>query len=305
VAKRKKKKAKKNNRSRLGLCLSLIGVMVFILWVIFQPAKHEVSEKKVMPEDARPGSPEGSRAPDTSFNRHLRIAILIDDIGQDLKPLDELLRLDAPIAFSVLPFRSHSVKAARKIHEAGREVLLHLPMEPLDYPERDPGEGALLNAMSDQEIRSQVEKDLKAVPFARGVNNHMGSRFMQDGKKLRVLFGKLRERDLYFIDSLTTASSRAAEVADETTVQFASREIFIDHAVDREMVFRNLRGLLKKKGRRQSFLVIGHPYPETIQALKTYLPRLQSAGVEVISPSQLIKENGTPRPAGHARSQRG
>jgi hypothetical protein len=305
VARRKRKKAKKNHRSRLGLCLFLIGLTVFILWVMFQPAKRDLSETKVMPEDTRPGAAERSRAPETPVPRHLRIAILIDDIGQDLKPLDELLRLDAPIAFSVLPFRSHSVTAARKIHEAGREVLLHLPMEPLDYPERDPGEGAILTAMSDREIRSQVEKDLKAVPFARGVNNHMGSRFMQDGKKLRVLFGKLRERDLYFIDSLTTASSRAAEVADETAVPFASREVFIDHAVDRDIVFRNLEGLLKKQGRRQSFLVIGHPYPETIQALKTYLPRLRSAGVEVIPLSRLIKENGKPRSSGHTRSQRG
>jgi hypothetical protein len=239
---------------------------------MFQPAKRDLSETKVMPHNTRSGSAGGARAPETTVPRHLKIAILIDDIGQDLKSLDELLRLDAPIAFSVLPFRSHSVTAARKIHEAGREVLLHLPMEPLDDPERDPGEGVILTAMGDQEIRLQAEKDLKAVPFVRGVNNHMGSRFMQDGKKLRVLFGKLREKDLYFIDGLTTASSRGAEAADETAVPFASREVFIDHAVDRDRVFRNLGGLLQKKGRRQSILVIGHPYPETVQALKTYLP---------------------------------
>jgi len=298
VAKRKRKKATKNNHARLGFCLFLLGLVVFILWVAYPPVPYEGSEKKVPSEEKPPLS-------DAPSPRHLKIAILIDDIGQDLKPLDELLRLDAPIAFSVLPFCSHSIGAARKIHRAGREVLLHLPMEPLEYPERDPGKGVLLISMNEREMRSQVEEDLRAVPFVRGVNNHMGSRLMQDRQKLKVLFSKLRERGLYFIDSLTTADSKAAEVAGETGVPFASREVFIDHARDREMVFRNMKDLLKKKGQRQSLLVIGHPYPETIQALKTFLPRLQSAGVEVISLSELITRNGNARPPGHARSQRG
>jgi polysaccharide deacetylase 2 family uncharacterized protein YibQ len=305
VAKRKIKKAKKNNDAPLGLCLFLLGLMALILWAVYQPQEYEGPEKKVTSEETRPGLPERPPVSDAPSPRHLKIAILIDDIGQDLKPLDELLRLDAPIAFSVLPFCSHSVRAARRIHEAGREVLLHLPMEPLDYPERDPGKGVLLLSMNEREMRSQVEEDLRAVPFVRGVNNHMGSRFMQDRKKLKVLFRELRARDLYFIDSLTTADSKAAEVADETGVQFASREVFIDHARDRGMVFRNLKDLLKKKGQRQNLLVIGHPYPETIQALKAFLPRLRSAGVEVISLSEFVTRNGNSHPPGHARSPRG
>lgn len=305
MAKRKKKKTRKKTRFRPGFFLPLLGLAILILWVIFQPAKHEVPENKTMPEDARRVSPEGPRAPEAPVPRHLKIAILIDDIGQDLKPLDELLRIDAPIAFSILPFRNHSVAAARKIHEKGREVLLHLPMEPLDYPERNPGEGALLTAMNEREIRSQVEKDLMAVPFACGVNNHMGSRFMQDGKKLKVLFGIIRDRDLYFIDSVTTASSRAAEIADETAVRFASRNFFIDHAADKNRVFRNLEGLLKKKGNGESLLVIGHPYPETIQALKTYLPRLRAKGFEFIPLPRLIHENGASRAVRQTPSQRG
>ncbi len=305
MAKRKRKKAKKNNHAWLGLSLFLLGLMVFILWAVYQPQEYEGPGKKVTPEETRPGSSERPPASDAPLPRHLKVAILIDDIGQDLKPLDELLRLDAPIAFSVLPFCSHSVRAARRIHEAGREVLLHLPMEPLDHPERNPGKGALLISMNEREMRSQLEEDLRAVPFVRGVNNHMGSRFMQDRKKLGVLFSELRKRDLYFIDSLTTADSKAAEVAGETGVKFASREVFIDHARDREMVFRNMKDLLKKKGQRQDLLIIGHPYPETIQALKTFLPRLRSAGVEVISLSELITRNGNGRPPGHARSRRG
>jgi len=305
VAKRKRKKAKKNNHDRLGFCLFLLGLTVLILWAVYQPKEYEGPEKTATSREARPGSPVRPPTPDTPSPRHLKIAILIDDIGQDLKPLDELLRLDAPIAFSVLPFCSHSLRAASKIHKTGREVLLHLPMEPLEYPERDPGKGALLISMSEREIRSQVEEDLRAIPFARGVNNHMGSRFMQDRQKLKGLFRKLRERDLFFIDSLTTADSKAAEVADETGVQFASREVFIDHARDREMVFRNMQDLLDKKGQRQSLLVIGHPYPETIQALKTFLPRLRSAGVEVISLSEFINGNGKARRMGHTQSQRG
>jgi len=305
VAKRKRKKARKNHRARLGFCLFLIGLTGLILWAVHQPQENKGPGKKASSREARSDSTARAPVPDAPSHRHLKIAILIDDIGQDLKPLDELLRLDAPIAFSVLPFCSHSVRAATRIHKASGEVLLHLPMEPLDYPERDPGEGALLTVMSDGEIRSRLKENLRAIPFARGVNNHMGSRFMQDRRKLRVLFGELRERDLFFIDSLTTADSQAAGVAAETGLRFASRGIFIDHALDREMVFRNVESLMTKKGEGCSLLVIGHPYPETIRALKVFLPRLRSAGVEVISLSEHMNGNGKARPAGHSRSQRG
>lgn len=305
MAKKKRKKAKKNNHARLGFCLFLLGLTGLILWVVYQPKVYKGPDKAASSREARSALPERPPIPDAPSPRHLKIAILIDDIGHDLKPLDELLRLDAPIAFSVLPFCSHSIRAASKIHKAGGEVLLHLPMEPLEYPERDPGKGALLISMSEGEIRSQLAEDLRAIPFVRGVNNHMGSRFMQDRRKLKVLFGELRERDLFFIDSLTTADSKAAGVADETGVQFAFREVFIDHALDREMVFSNMKDLLKKKGEGRSLLVIGHPYPETIRALKTFLPRLRSAGVEVISLSEHMNGNGKARTMGHSRSKRG
>ncbi len=305
MAKRKRKKAKKNQKARLGFCLFLIGLTGLILWAVHQPKEYKGSDRTASSREARPGWTERPPVPDAPSHRVLKIAILIDDIGQDLKSLDELLRLDAPIAFSILPFCSHSIRAATRIHKAGGEVLLHLPMEPLEYPERDPGKGALLVSMSDGEIRSRLKEDLSAIPFARGVNNHMGSRFMQDRRKLQVLFRELRERDLFFIDSLTTADSQAAGVAAETGLQFASRGIFIDHALDREMVFRNMEGLLKKKGEGRSLLVIGHPYPETIRALKAFLPRLRSEGVEVISLSEHMNGNGKARNAGHSRSKRG
>ena len=117
-----------------------------------------------------------------------KIAILIDDIGYDPGALRRLLAIEAPLAFSVLPRIPHSRSSAEAVHRAGREVLLHLPMEPHGYPDRNPGAGLLFASMTAREIRKTLEEDMKSVPHAEGVNNHMGSKFMEEREPLERRF---------------------------------------------------------------------------------------------------------------------
>ena len=299
MSKKKRYRGRKGSPLRPALFLVLtFGLLLFALWAQHEPT---VPGRTPSGESVRgiqgPTAAKPPKAPADTRERP-KIAILIDDIGQDLKPLDALLRLDAPIAFAVLPFCRHSAEAAGRIQAAGREVLLHLPMEPQDFPERDPGKGALLLSMSDGEIREQLERNLRAVPFIRGVNNHMGSRFMEDRDKLRVVFEALGERHLFFVDSRTTASSRAAEAAAETGIAFAARAVFIDADRDRGSIVENVTGLAGRRGDGTRLIVIGHPYPETIAALKVALPRLRSEGVDIVEISGLIRSNGPRRHTG-------
>lgn len=222
----------------------------------------------------------------------LKIAILIDDIGYDFKVLNELITMDAPLTFAVLPHYPHSRDAARTLHEKSKEILLHLPMEPHAYPDEQPGAGALLLKMSVDEIGKQVNKDIAAVPFVSGVNNHMGSRFMEDEAKLSTVFNQLKKKNLFFVDSRTTPATKAKEIATLSGVPFISRKILIDSEHNYRATLQNLIKLREMAQHENSepVLVIGHPYPETIQTLRKALPVLKAQGVLIVPVSHLVKQ---------------
>jgi len=220
------------------------------------------------------------------------VAIIIDDIGNDLAPVRELLKFDAAITFAILPFCSHTHDAAKMLHAAQREILLHLPMEPASFPREKPGNGALYTDMNNQELLSQLDKNLASVPYISGVNNHMGSKFMADGDKLRLIFERLKKNNLFFIDSRTTSDSRALAVSEKVGLPLASRRIFLDNKRDYKDIYKILVEIAQNKGSgdASSFIVIGHPYPETIRALKDALPVLRANGVAIVPASKLFKD---------------
>jgi uncharacterized protein len=248
--------------------------------------KKEQLYEKTSPVDnreERPSFPEG----ESPRSAEKKVAIIIDDIGFDLKSVKELIDIDAPIGFAVLPYSPHCGAAAEMLHGAGREILLHLPMEPLD-PEKKPGPGALYRWMGEAQIRRQVEEDLAAVPRAAGVNNHMGSAFMEDEEKLAVVFQELKNRGLYFIDSRTTPNSKAGELARKTGIRFAARKTFIDNDKNIDATMQNLLGNWEKKNSR--LVMIGHPYPSTIAALKEAVPLLKARGILIVPPAEMAEK---------------
>ncbi len=239
-----------------------------------------------------------------------KVAILIDDIGYDPGALRRLLAIEAPVAFSVLPGTPHARSSAEAIHRTGREVLLHLPMEPHGYPDRNPGSGALFASMPASQIRRVMEKDLRSVPHAEGVNNHMGSKFMEERGPLSVVFDILHERGLYFVDSVTTDSSVAGALALEKALRFATRDLFIDDTEDRTRAKTNLERLLSTRDQWDGLLLIGHPYPETVSALEEMVPRFQSQGIEIVPLSvmltrkQDLRQTQAPGPDGNGNKNR-
>jgi polysaccharide deacetylase 2 family uncharacterized protein YibQ len=255
-------------------------------------ARHhrEAATQKEPRQKPEKGSPIQGRQPPAPplTPRGQEVAIIIDDIGNDLKPLHELLKLDAPISVAVLPYCAHSVEAAETLHRTGRDILLHLPMEPQSYPGENPGRGALFVSMGDDEIRQRLEEDLKAVPHVSGINNHMGSRFMEDDAKLTVALRLIREKGLFFIDSRTTQNSRARPLARKMGVPFKSRDVFIDNTRNYKETLRILTEIPSESRKRGAVLMIGHPYPETLAALRDAIPVLKARGVQIVPASALL-----------------
>jgi uncharacterized protein len=245
------------------------------------------TKSRQKPEESVPATgPQRPGPPLTGEGR--KVAIIIDDIGHDLRPVRELLTVDAPITVAVLPYCAHSVEAANTLHRAGRDILLHLPMEPLSYPGEDPGRGALFVSMSDHEIRQRFAEDIRAVPYVSGINNHMGSRFMEDEAKLKVVLLLAREKDLFFIDSRTTQNSRARGLALKMGLPFKSRDVFIDNIRNYKDILRQLTEIPPESEGGGALLMIGHPYPETLAALRDAIPLLKDRGVQIVPASVLL-----------------
>lgn len=222
-----------------------------------------------------------------------QIAIIIDDIGNDLDPVEELLKTNLQLTFAILPLCRYSRESAELLHKAGREILLHLPMEPMSYPREKPGEGALFTDMNEKEILLQLEKNLSSVPHASGVNNHMGSKFMTDEDKLELVFNWLKKKKLFFVDSLTTSNSKASPVAQKVGLSMSSRRIFLDNNRNYQAIYKQLLEVAEKSAENNDLpvIVIGHPYPETIRAIKDAQGLLQAKGVSVVPVSRLVGDN--------------
>ncbi len=219
-----------------------------------------------------------------------KVAIIIDDMGANKKALSDLLSLKYFVTISVVPFLGYSVETADLAHKKGREVMLHLPMEPIDYPKYNPGKGALFTFMTTEEFRATLAEDLSAVPYVSGVNNHMGSSLTQDREKMEIVLAAVRERRLFFVDSRTTPKSVAYDVAVKMGVSAVERNVFLDNEANVESVKKRIIELIEKAKANGKALAICHPRPETLKALKDMEKRLTGTEVEVVPVSGLLKK---------------
>ena len=216
-------------------------------------------------------------------------AIVIDDLGNELAHAERIAAWKAPVAGAVLPGVAHSAASARALARGGKEVLLHLPMEPAGYPKVRPGPGVILRSQTDAEIVRTLEGDLDTVPGAVGVNNHMGSLATADPRVMRVVAGVLSNRGLYFLDSRTTDATVAQRTAEEASVPVVSRRVFLDDIETDEAVSKQFAELVRRAREEGSAVAIGHPYDVTLAVLEREIPKLESKGVQLVRVGDLVK----------------
>jgi len=217
-----------------------------------------------------------------------KIVLILDDVGFDHQPVDEAMTIDPNVNFSVLPNAARATQVATLLHRRGFEVLCHLPMEPEHFPRVSPGSGAVLTTMSNDEIARTTVANVEAVPFARGVNNHMGSRATADRRVMESVLAALPE-DMYFIDSRTTPASVAAAVAREMSVRAASRNTFLDDVASDAAVRHQLRALAREAEQQGIAIGIGHMYPVTVRVLRAAVPQLKREGFRFVRASQVVR----------------
>ena len=217
------------------------------------------------------------------------VAIIIDDIGYHRRNARTLARLDNNITFAVLPFSPHGEELAVELHSMGNQIMLHLPMEPVEYPHVDSGPGSLLTDMNPDELISQLKKDLDAIPYIVGVNNHMGSKLTPMSSKMNQIFTILKKRDLFFIDSITSGKTKCASSASLLKINFGQRDVFIDNIQESEYIMGQIKQLIRKAKKNGSAIGIAHPYGATAETLKKNMPWIKKK-VQLVPASTLTAQ---------------
>ncbi len=222
------------------------------------------------------------------------LAILIDDVGRDLHLLDKLQALRFRLSFAVLPGSPYAAGAQLRLREDRRryrEILLHMPMQPLDAAQMLEGAEAsetfLLTTDDPATLRAKLEAALARVPAATGINNHMGSALTAERAAMNVVMSVLRDRGLYFVDSRTNADSYASVAAQEAGVRTAMREVFLDNEVTEPAIEAQLRRAAELS-RDHPVIAIGHPSVELHAVLERRLPELHAAGVGIYPVSRML-----------------
>jgi uncharacterized protein len=223
----------------------------------------------------------------SSSQASTRLAIILDDLGNDRAAAEAIFALSFPLTVSVLPNHTHSVDIAEEAHRRGYEVMLHLPMQSVGN--ETPEAQELRPGMPATEVASIVDQMLSAVPDVAGVNNHQGSQATADQPLMAELMPVLRDRGLFYIDSRTTAATLAFDAARTSGVPAAFRNVpFLDDVAEPAAVRKQLELAFREAKAKGAAVAIGHPHPATLQALREVLPRAESHGVHLVFASDLV-----------------
>jgi polysaccharide deacetylase 2 family uncharacterized protein YibQ len=216
-----------------------------------------------------------------------KLAIVLDDLGSDRAAAEAIFAMPFPLTISVLPNHLHSVEIAEEAHRRGYQVLLHLPMQAAGNEKPEAQE--LRPGMAATDVALLVGQMLQAVPYAVGVNNHQGSEATSDRALMSELMPVLRNLQLFYVDSRTTAATVAFDTAREDGVRSAFRNVpFLDDVAEVAAVRKQLELALRGAREKGEAIAIGHPHPATLQALREVLPQAEAQGVRLVFASELV-----------------
>lgn len=204
------------------------------------------------------------------------LAVVIDDMGLDRPRSAKVVKLPGPLNLSWLPYAKDLAQQTKAAREAGHELLLHMPMEPLGHA--DPGPEALRVSLDTAEVTKRFDAALNAFPGMVGVNNHMGSRFTERRESMAPVIAALRQKGLLWLDSRTTPRSVGSALAAEQGVAHVERDVFLDNVQTVEAVRAELAKLESAAKAHGHAIAIGHPHDATIEALQGWLPGLAARG---------------------------
>ena len=215
------------------------------------------------------------------------IAIVIDDLGADGIDTRRAIALPREVSLSFLPYPDAAPEFAREGYRAGHQILVHVPMEP--DGRTDPGPNALLTSLDSATNISRLDWALSRIPGYSGINNHEGSRFTADRDALVPVIEHLAEKHVFFLDSRTSPGTEVVTLARAFGVRSAGRDVFLDDTVSPDAIATQLARVEAIAREQGVVIAIGHPHPETMDALARWTAQAASRGYELVTASEAIR----------------
>ncbi|MBD0381653.1 divergent polysaccharide deacetylase family protein [Paenibacillus sedimenti] len=217
-------------------------------------------------------------ASEETVERSKQVAIVIDDFGNNMDGTAEMLSLPIPLTVAVMPFLPSTKKDAQLAHEKGYEVLLHLPMEPQRGKKSWLGPGAITTDLSNDEIRKRVLAAIADVPYAIGINNHMGSKATADERVMKIIVEVCKDKGLMILDSRTSHKSLIGKLAEQMEVPYTENLLFFDDLYTYNHISKQMVKFKKLIHDKETSIAIGHvgpPGKKTAQVIKEAIPSIQ------------------------------
>lgn len=218
-----------------------------------------------------------------------KLAILIDDVGMNIKTTTYFKKIDKELSFATLPYLPKTKQATKILKDAGFEVILHMPMEGSNDTLNKRTQGLIKQSMTKKEIFDKFDGSIEEVGEVRGFNNHMGSRFTNDSKKMRSLLSYAKKKGMFFIDSNTNSKKEGYKIAKELDILTYYTSYFIDNSHRKEDIMRAIKVSVKLAVEKEKVLVIGHYRRETAEAIYEMLDYIEDQGVELVSISEMLE----------------
>jgi uncharacterized protein len=276
-------------RAALGGCAALAGLLLIAAYAQ-KPALPPAKSMARLSMPARPADPAvrtvAAVAPEAADNP--RIAIVIDDLGLNRASTERAVALAAPVTLAFMAYAEDLPRQADVAQRAGHELLLHVPMEPLDRAV-DMGRNGLAARLGRDEILRRLRWDLDRFAGYVGINNHMGSRFTADAGGMTVVLEELKSRGLFFLDSRTTPATVGARLAQGMGLAFAERDVFLDDEPSAAAIAVRLQKLEATARRNGTAIAIGHPHEATLAALGPWIASLQQKGLGLVPVSEIVR----------------
>jgi polysaccharide deacetylase 2 family uncharacterized protein YibQ len=250
-----------------------------------EPAVPKKAEKKLAKKEPKKHAESMVAGP---LEKDVLIAVVIDDLGMDVKQAREVLALPGKVTLAVMPGLPQSRQVADLATQNNRDVLIHLPME---YRGKNgkPAPGMLRSDMTPMEFLTTVSDDVESVPGAVGINNHEGSSLTENKEAMKFLMAELKARNLMFLDSFTSPKSVAYATAKEFGLRSARRDVFLDNNSDDPASIRTQLDELVEVARKNGKAIgIGHPHPATISELRKWLAEADGQGVKIVPISRIV-----------------
>lgn len=218
-----------------------------------------------------------------------QLAVIIDDMGASMQEARSLVAIGVPVTFSIIPGLHSYRDVAAFAASNGIETMIHIPMQSKEWPQRRLESNGLLISMEDTAIAAHLEQYIRDIPKAVGANNHMGSEFTEHEMQMRVVLQALKDKGMFFVDSVTSPQTVGQRVAMDMGVKFGRRNVFLDNEQDRTYIQGQLSQAVRLAKKTGASIVICHPHPATIKSLAALLPGLKKQGITLVSASRLVK----------------